>query len=533
MTYSRPGVYISEALLPAPIAAVGTANAAGAVLGAFSKGPETVTRVTSWYDFSKKFGTYNASFPATFGVGQFFQNGGSELYVRRVLGSGAVAASANLPSTTVGVNVGTVTAKNKGAQGNNLRVQITSVAGGDLFNITVTEEVLSSKLGSNDANSSDDVIVETFQNVLFNDQTSSDDAEAVVNGLSSYIVLALNRSVTAPPAVQSKDSVIPLINGDDGDAPIATDFTAVIPTDGSSEFDQLSRPLVIFAPEIYAKFVLDGMTGEEAVTATGTVHTGMIEWAASTTGFAVLDTADGFSVADAIDYATGLNASSHGAVYYPNYYITDPLTRSRGSLRKVGPAGATVGLYLNTDKNFGPFKAPAGTTTKVQTAISLERAFTPADLDSLNTGIYINGASETVYGKPVNAVRNVPGAGIVLMGARTLLQDGTANRYVNTRRSLLYIKKQLENITQFAVFQGNDYRLWAQLTTVISVFLNEYRNQGGLRGATPEEAYYVKIDEENNTPESIANGQVNIEVGVALEYPAEFVVITLSQIAGN
>jgi phage tail sheath protein FI len=138
-----------------------------------------------------------------------------------------------------------------------------------------------------------------------------------------------------------------------------------------------------------------------------------------------------------------------------------------------------------------------------------------------------------VYGSPVNAVRNVPGAGIVVMGARTLLQDGTANRYVNTRRSLIYVKKQLEDLTQFAVFQNNDYRLWAQLTTVISVFLNEYRNQGGLRGETPADAYYVKVDEENNTPESIANGQVNIEVGVALEYPAEFVVITLSQIAGN
>jgi hypothetical protein len=119
------------------------------------------------------------------------------------------------------------------------------------------------------------------------------------------------------------------------------------------------------------------------------------------------------------------------------------------------------------------------------------------------------------------------------MGARTLLQDGTANRYVSTRRSLVHIKKQLQNLTQFAVFQNNDYKLWAQLRTVVGVFLNEYRNQGGLRGNSPSAAYYVKVDATNNTPTSVATGVVNIEVGVALEYPAEFVVINLSQITGN
>lgn len=533
MTYGRPGVYVSEALLPAPIASTGTANAAGVALGAFAKGPESATLVTSWYDFSKKFGGYSTSFPATFGVAQFFQNGGSELYVRRVLGSDAAAAHANLPSTTTNVNVGTVTAKNRGADGNNLRVQVTQVNSSNLYNITVTEEVLTANLGTADTDGSDDVIVETFTNVVFDDVTSSDYAETVVNSSSTYIILALNSSVTDPPATQSLSSVIPLTSGDDGTAPTAANFSALLPTDGSSELDAISRPLVIFAPEFYAKRVIDGDSASTAKTALATVHNAMIGWAQGGNGFAVLDTPDGLTVANAIAYISGLTSSSYAAAYYPNYYITDPLSRTRGNLRKVGPAGAAAGLYLNSDKVRGPFKAPAGTDTKVQTAVSLERAFTPADLDSLNTGVYVNGSSETVYGTPVNAVRNIPGAGIVVMGARTLKQDGTANRYVNTRRSLIYIKKQLELITQFAVFQNNDYRLWNQLTNTVSVFLNEYRNQGGLRGTSPAEAYYVKVDAENNTASSIAAGQVNIEVGVALEYPAEFVVITLSQIAGN
>jgi phage tail sheath protein FI len=119
------------------------------------------------------------------------------------------------------------------------------------------------------------------------------------------------------------------------------------------------------------------------------------------------------------------------------------------------------------------------------------------------------------------------------MGARTLKQDGTANRYVATRRSLLYIRKRMEEIAQFALFEANDERLWGRLRTSIGVFLNEYRNQGGLRGETPDQAFFVKCDAETNTSQSIANGEVNIQVGVALEYPAEFIVITLSQKTGE
>jgi phage tail sheath protein FI len=115
------------------------------------------------------------------------------------------------------------------------------------------------------------------------------------------------------------------------------------------------------------------------------------------------------------------------------------------------------------------------------------------------------------------------------MGARTLRQDGTANKYVNMRRSLIYLNKALSDATQFAMFENNDERLWSRINTRIISILNDYRNQGGLRGATPAEAFFVKCDAENNTADLIAQGQVNIEVGVALQYPAEFVVITLSQ----
>jgi len=497
MTYGRPGVYISERLLPAPIAAAGTANAAAATIGAFSRGPEGVTLITSWYDFVNTFGGYSNAFPATFGVGSFFQNGGSELYVRRVLASDATASASAIAPASGSTAVGTVTAKNKGVDGNNIRFQLSASTIAGLWNLSVYREGGSS---SADVSASNDVLAETFTNVSISDPLSSDYIVNVVSLNSKLITVSIEE-----PEVTPSTARIPLVGGSDGAAaPLAADYTDVLP-----EFDTVDRPLVIFAPEITTALgAVDGKTVQDAV----------VSWAAGADAFAVLDTPEGQDVATALTYASGFDATSFAAVYYPHFYVKDALGRSATSLRKIGPAGAIAGLYLSTDRAAGPFKAPAGVTASIKGAIALEKAFTNSELDSLNSAT-----------SPINAIRNIPGSGVVSMGARTLLQDGTANKYVNMRRSLIYIKKSLNNLTQFALFENNNEQLWRRINTVLDVFLNDYRNQGGLRGNTAAQAYFIKCDAENNTAESIANGEVHIEVGVALQYPAEFVVINLSQ----
>lgn len=496
MTYGRPGVYVSERLLPAPIAVTGTANAAGAAIGAFAQGPTTVTRVTSWYDFVQKFGSYNIAYPATFGVGQFFANGGSELYVRRVLSSGAASAAVDLPRSGEGDQVGTVVAKNRGADGNNLRVQVTAAAVAGYYNFSVYRE--------NPSSPSNDALIEQYTNVVFNDVNSTDYLPTVVNLNSQVVTVSITDNVNAPAV----GAPLPLTGGTNSTAPEAEDYV-----DAVADFDTVEQPLVLFAPEIIKSLgAADGKTVQDA----------LVSWATDNNGFAVLDTDADLTPTEALTAASGIGATSSAAVYYPNLLISDPVGRSAQSLRKVGPAGAVAGLYIFTDKQTGPYKAPAGVRSSIRGAVALERTFTNAELDTLNSAA-----------TPVNAIRNIPGAGIVAMGARTLLQDGTANRYVNMRRSLIYIKKSLNDLTQFALFENNDERLWARIRTTLSVFLNGYRNQGGLRGNTEGEAFFVKCDAENNTNESIANGEVRIEVGVALQYPAEFVVITLSQKTAN
>ncbi|CAB4178921.1 Phage tail sheath C-terminal domain containing protein [uncultured Caudovirales phage] len=495
MAYSRPGVYISERLLPAPLTGGVSANAAGAVVAPFAQGPEAVTLVSSWYEFTKNFGGYNASYPATFQVGAFFANGGRELYVKRLLANDADVASVDLETSGSAV-VATITSKNAGTDGNNLRVVVSAGSVASTYTVTLYKE--SGVVGQ----IGDDILLERYENIVFDDDTSSDYAETVINLVSPNITVS--NSAAGVPVY----TTYPLTGGDNGTAPIATDYTDY-KASGSvvfEDFASLDRPLVFFLPGVAG--IADDIDVLDAATS----------WSESNNGFVVVDTEADQTVANAISFAASLADSSNAAVYYPNLYIADPLGRGNGALRKIGPAGSVAGLYLATDAARGVFKAPAGIGSALQGVVAVEKAFSSTDLDTMNSST-----------SPVNPIRQIPGAGLSVMGARTLKQDGTANKYVNMRRSLIYIRKNLKNLTEFAIFENNDERLWTQIRTSINVFLGEYRNQGGLRGASASQAFFVKCDAENNSAQQIANGEVHIQVGVALQYPAEFIVIDLSQ----
>ena len=599
-SYNHPGVYVNElALAATPIDVTGSANAAGAVIAQFEQGPSVVTRVTSWYEFQSKFGTFNAKYPATYSVWHFFQNGGDTLYVRRVLSPDAPTPQVDLYDTAgTPVKVATFKAKYKGTDGNNLRVQVNNkitVNGKDYYDITVTYEAgLADTTSGSGAtlqvtgNNSDDIVLEKFNAVSFDQTDSSDYYVNVLTYGSNYITPLY---VAAPTATLSS-YVLPLsgtaasnttITSSSGAAGVITHLTAstaniavgnTVTISGSSnsgyngtfvvtgvtantsftvagattananggtatitfgkaeytgdtgnlntlasftilrEFDVIDQPLVMFLPDVISK--LNNSTWSN------TVINAAVTWAESGNGYVVADTAADLAPAAAVSAAAGYSVSSRIAVYYPHVFIKDINGNSGAALRKIGPAGALAGLYLATDRANGPWKTPAGLGTKVQAALSLERAFSSSELDTLNSA-----------STPVNAIRQLPGTGIVVMGGRTLKQDNTANRYVAMRRSLIYIKKNLSDLSQFALFESNTEELWSRIVTTLGSFLNTYRNQGGLRGTTPAEAYYVKCDAENNTNASIAQGFVNIEVGVALEYPAEFVVINLSQLTGQ
>jgi phage tail sheath protein FI len=130
----------------------------------------------------------------------------------------------------------------------------------------------------------------------------------------------------------------------------------------------------------------------------------------------------------------------------------------------------------------------------------------------------------------VNCIRPFGTRGIRVWGARTLADPTGEWVYVNVRRLFNMIETTIMNGTQFAVFEPNDERLWAGLTRTVGSFLRGLWRDGALFGATAEQAFYVKCDAETNPPESIDQGRVVVEVGVAPVKPAEFVIFRIAQI---
>jgi phage tail sheath protein FI len=136
----------------------------------------------------------------------------------------------------------------------------------------------------------------------------------------------------------------------------------------------------------------------------------------------------------------------------------------------------------------------------------------------------------------VNALRSFPIYGNVVWGARTLAAANIADedrKYVPVRRLALYIEQSLVQGLRWAVFEPNDEQLWAQIRLSVNSFLHPLFLQGAFNGATPSQAYQCICDASTTTAQDIANGIVNIVVMFAPLRPAEFVVITLQQMAGQ
>ena len=109
---------------------------------------------------------------------------------------------------------------------------------------------------------------------------------------------------------------------------------------------------------------------------------------------------------------------------------------------------------------------------------------------------------------------------------------GDANadtKYISVRRTLLFLRESIDEGTQWVVFEPNTSALWQKITRNITAFLTNVWRAGALFGTTPQEAFYVKCDEETDPPELREVGQVVTEIGVAIVRPAEFVIFRISQ----
>lgn len=589
--YLSPAVYVEE--VPSgikPIEGVGTSTGAfigiaekGPIAGAqYEDGPGRPVLITSFGDFSRNFGNFVGGEFLAYAVRQFFTEGGTRCYVARTAHFTDITdpstVTATRATTTLqdanGNNVLKILAIHEGVWGNNLNVTVThsskystildgalsagvteanllSVEGVEVGSIleladvaapgTILSQVVVTRIAGNRIFFADglnpdvaipngaivsaqdftltvndgEVVVETFEHLSMENTNITDFVENRINQggtRSRYIRVSDVPGVTSNQRPASTLTPQFLTGGSDGEVDVANDYIGdEAAQTGFYAFDSVDDINILATPGTTIRSVmLAGMTYCE--NRKDCFFVGELPPSALT-------------VTEVLDFkrATGSFAgeqafnSKYGALYWPWIRMQDPLT---GKPIAVPPSGAVIGSYAATDIKRGVHKAPAGIEDGfLNSAVGIEKIVTKGEHDLLNP-------------QGVNVIRSFPGLGIVIWGARTTSADPEW-RYINVRRLFLFLEESIEEGTQWVVFEPNDPVLWKRIVRNISAFLRIQWLEGKLVGNKPEEAFFVKCDEETNPPESVDLGRVITLIGVAPSKPAEFVIFRISQSRGG
>jgi phage tail sheath protein FI len=539
-TFLHPGVYVRE--IPSGTRAIeGVPTSTTIFVGETERGPLAPTRINGRTQYERMFGGYRRHLAGgesgrvlmPYALDGFFANGGTQAYVLRAIDEPAGGADTAFRAEVGGAAREFVEAASPGAWGNNVSVTVAASTDGDanLFRLAVFYSRPGAPAGDPAA------LVEDWDRL--SDQPN--DENYVIDALrrSQYIRWRTDEAAFRPNldnnAAQPTESDLladaePLTLGVGGDTNNGDpDYAAVLDA-ALAEIDDAA--LLVCAS---AQLLPDGgLTAEDFVN----LENLFVDYVdvrprqdlffigdlpRLTRGSSVLVAGDpvqgAVNVANGTGIANPLGSTTFNAAYWPHVEVRDPVGEGRNPTLVIPPAGHTAGLYARTDGRRGVWKAPAGTEARLQNVLALDFEVLDIHQDLLNP-------------RGVNALRRIPNAGLVSWGARTR-QPTSEWRYVPVRREAIFLRGSVYNGIQWAVFEPNDERLWQSLRNTIGAFMETQFRNGAFAGATSREAYFVKVDAETTTPDDQAAGVVNILVGFAPLRPAEFVVVSLQQIAGQ
>jgi phage tail sheath protein FI len=530
-SYLSPGVYVEEVDRGTkPIEGVGTSVAA--FIGFTERAEEPgrngsapisllnrATLVTNWNQYTTKFGGFVQGAYLPQAVYGYFANGGGRCYVISLstLGTSddptrAQPAQATLPSVADPKSESLlIKARQGGPVGNAITVAVkyptASAAQGDEQSKGESDTfALIVNRGGSEA--------ERFEGLTFGG--GDNNVETLVNTKSKLIQvqvarktgkLAERRPAEGNYALQGGEVKALAVSGPQFEGDAAR-------REGLGSLEAIDDVTMVCVPDLMSAYQRGDIKLEavQGVQKTLLDHCERMKYR-----FAILDAPPGMKPQQIRDWKQDQAKydSKFGALYYPWISVPNPF-RSNEANMLVPPCGHIAGIYARTDSERGVHKAPANET--ISGAVGLEFNMTKGEQDGLNP-------------IGINCIRAFPGRGIRVWGARTLSSD-PAWRYINVRRLFNFVEASIERGTQWVVFEPNDADLWARVRRDVSAFLRQVWRSGALFGATPEQAFYVKCDEELNPPEVRDVGQLIIEVGLAPVKPAEFVIFRISQWAG-
>jgi phage tail sheath protein FI len=493
VTPTYPGVYIEE--IPSGVRTItGVATSITAFAGWAPKGPRDKAQlVLNWADYERLFGGVHKDSYLGYAVNHFFANGGSQVYIIRLVGSGAAAASVTIDTKLK------LEGKNPGVWA-------------EAYSITVLEnEFDTTRFSVTVLETDTGAVVEKFVNLSM----SEDDPRFAQSLISeqSEILKATKVSLASDDA-KPANTISPqaLTGGNDGTllTPNNSNFESALTATGSGIN-------LLDSVDIFNILCVPGETKDSKIQELQT-------WCRERRAFLIVDCAEGdtlSSLTGGPDVDMTGEDSINSAFYFPWVYAPDPLMDGRPKL--LPPSGIVAGIYARTDGQRGVWKAPAGTEASVKGITSLRHGLNDAQQGVLNP-------------KGINVLRSFPVYGPVVWGARTLAghdERGSEWKYVPVRRFALFLEESLYRGTQWVVFEPNDEPLWAQIRLNLGAFMHDLFRQGAFQGSSPREAYFVKCDKETTTQSDINRGVVNILVGFAPLKPAEFVIIKIQQMAGQ
>ena len=490
-SYLSPGIYPREIDFSFYVKQISTS--ACAMVGVAERGPiNEPVLVTSWEQYLKNFGGYLAAGYLTYAARAFFDNGGSVLWVTRI----AHATDPTDPMTLIAVSASvmlknrastpldtlTVTAASPGAWGNKLSVTVQ-----DGSRNPATEFTLIVKENGN--------VVEVYPDLSL-DESKANYVELAINGKSGSIVVDDLKSATVAPGNRPAVGTFTLADGDDG-------------LTGLNDQDYLGDPGAHTGMYAFDSVEALNLLCVPGVT-TPTVIIAGIAYAENRKDLLFLaDAPFGVTPQEILDFRKGTGTYSHtafdssyGALYYPWFRISDPLTNAA---KYIPPVGAVAGCIARSDQKAAVWAAPAGIDRgKVRNVLGLGYVTNRAERDVL-------------YPESINCIASLPDAGICLWGQKTLQGQPSATDRVNVRRLMMHIEKAVTKSSQFVVFESNLPITWRALIRLVTPFLQDIKDKGGVYD------FAVQCDEETNTPAVIDRNELVCRVFVKPTKTAEFI----------
>ena len=185
------------------------------------------------------------------------------------------------------------------------------------------------------------------------------------------------------------------------------------------------------------------------------------------------------------------------------------------------PSPAIAGLYARVDQNKGVWKAPANESLYFVSSPTVAIS----DIQQQNLNI------DSTAGKSINAIRSFPGRGTLVWGARTLNGNDNEWRYISVRRFFNMAEESVKKSSHWAVFEPNTIGTWVKIQAMIENYLFLKWRDGALAGVKPEQAFYVHVGLGTTmNAQDILEGRMNVEIGMAVARPAEFIVLKFSQL---